>query len=69
MKKLLVTLLCVLQILMLCACGTEYTCLVCGKKTKKAYYDVGGTKVAVMCEDCAEEYWAPLDYENFRVKN
>lgn len=29
-----------------------------------AYYGIDGSEY--LCKDCAKEYWAPLDYKNFK---
>ena len=67
MKKRLVILLSMILLLALAACGIEYTCMKCGKTTSKAYYDLAAIEEQVMCEDCARQYWMPLNYENYRV--
>lgn len=64
MKKLFVILISMLLLLALSACGEEYTCISCGETTRKAYYDLGGMP---MCEACAQQYWLPLDYEDYRI--
>ena len=58
----------VLLVLLLCSCGKRYTCCMCGKTTNKAYYDLAAIEEQVMCEDCARQYWMPLDYKNYRVR-
>ena len=68
MKKLVVILIGAVLLLALSSCGKEYTCNECGKKTSKAYYDLSAIEEQVMCEDCARQYWMPLDYRNYRVK-
>lgn len=68
MKKLVVILIGAVLLLSLSSCGKEYTCNECGKKTSKAYYDLSAIEEQVMCEDCARQYWMPLDYRNYRVK-
>lgn len=68
MKKLLVLIIGMILLLVLTACGKEYICQDCGKTTRKAYYDMAASESQVMCEDCARQYWMPLDYENYRVK-
>ena len=68
MKKIAAFLAGIMLLLLLCACGKEYTCIVCGENTRKAYYDMAASKEQVMCESCAQKYWMPLDYENYRVK-
>ena len=68
MKKLLAILLSTLLLLALSACGKAYTCMKCGETTRKAYYDMAASKSQVMCEDCAHQYWMPLDYEQYRVE-
>ena len=69
MKKLAVLFISAILVLMLLSsCGKEYTCMLCGRTTSKAYYDMSAIEEEVMCEDCARKYWMPLDYENYRVK-
>ena len=68
MKKRLVILLSMILLLALTACGKEYTCITCGETTRKAYYDMAASESQVMCEDCARQYWMPLNYEQYRVK-
>ncbi len=68
MKKVIVTIvMSLLAALCLTACKS-YTCCVCEKTTSKAYYDLGKTEYSVMCENCAEMYWMPFDYKDYRVK-
>ncbi len=45
----------------------SHTCSRCGKKTIVAYYDPLDTD-EYFCEDCAKEYFAPLPYQNYRVR-
>lgn len=67
MKKNFILLICLLMsVLVFSSCGKKYECEGCGVKTSKMYYDMDGD--ISYCEDCAREYWAPFDYENFRVK-
>ena len=69
MKKIILTVVSVLVLaLLLCSCGSTYTCCRCGDETTKAYYQMNADKNNVMCEDCARSYWMPLDYESKRVK-
>ena len=51
------------------ACGKSYTCCECGTTVKTAYYDMSHSDEYVMCKDCAEDYWWPLDYKQFKVTN
>ena len=67
MKKVLLIITLILACL-LSACGTTYTCKDCNKSTTKAYYDLNANDSSVMCEECAREYWIPLDYSTYRVK-
>ncbi len=53
--------------LLLSACGKSYTCYRCEETTKKAYYDMAASKEQVLCEECARQYWIPLDYEKYKV--
>lgn len=46
--------------------GKRYTCSRCETSTHKIYYDLDGQPE--LCEDCAKDYWAPFDYEKYRVK-
>lgn len=50
-----------------CSCGPTYTCSRCGASTSNVYYDMSSSRESVMCEDCAREYWMPLDYQNYKV--
>ena len=68
MKKLILFLAVTLLLGLFTACGAKYTCYDCGKTTSKAFYDYSADKERVLCEDCAREYWMPLDYTRFRVK-
>lgn len=58
--------------IMMCAifvlggCGQKYMCRECEKAVRTIYYDIDGD--AAYCEDCAKEYWAPFDYNEYRVK-
>ena len=65
MKRFLALLLVALLLVTLVACGS-YTCYDCGKTTSKAYYSMDEDRA--LCEDCARSYWAPFDYESFRIK-
>lgn len=57
--------LCGLLLLGLVGCGASFVCDECGQeRTGKAYYGMSGEDV--MCEDCARDYWMPLDYTQFR---
>ena len=67
MKKIISVLLMMCAILALGGCGQKYVCRGCDKAVTKIYYDFDGN--ASYCEDCAEGYWAPLDYTQYRVKN
>ena len=68
MKKIFIIFIGTVLLLTLSSCGKEYTCNECGKTTSKAYYDMAAIEEQVMCEDCAHQYWMPLDYEKYRVK-
>lgn len=69
MKKKLALMACGMALLIsLAGCGQSYTCALCGTTTKEAYYDADGDINYPMCKDCAREYWAPLPYENYRIK-
>lgn len=69
MKKIIsVILTAVVIICVLSACGKTFVCHDCGKKTSKAYYDMKADINYVMCEECAQQYWMPLDYKTYRVK-
>ena len=68
MKKIFIIFIGTVLLLTLSSCGKEYTCNECGETTRKAYYDMAAIEEQVMCEDCARQYWMPLDYENYRVK-
>lgn len=68
MKKIISYIIAVATLtILLCACGMQYTCNDCGKTTSKAYYDMDADIEDVLCEDCAREYWMPLDYRTYRV--
>ena len=68
-KRILAVTACALSVMMLFAgCGKKYVCDRCDEVTSKAYYDVNITENSVLCEDCAREYWMPLDYNAYRVK-
>lgn len=66
MKKIMAALLVILTIVFLAGCGKSYTCSICGKSTRKAYYDSFDTD-SYFCEDCARDYYAPFPYEGFRI--
>nr|WP_297704007.1 zinc-ribbon domain-containing protein [uncultured Butyrivibrio sp.] len=44
----------------------KYTCTVCGKTVKTAYYDPYDDDT-IFCEDCAREYFAPFNYEMYKI--
>ncbi|MBP3195928.1 MAG: zinc ribbon domain-containing protein [Butyrivibrio sp.] len=44
----------------------KYKCTVCGKTVKTAYYDPFDDDT-IFCEDCAREYFAPFDYEMYKI--
>lgn len=55
----------ILAIVMLTACGKNWTCDQCGKDFHgTAYYDY--TETMTFCEDCARSYWMPLPYQNYK---
>lgn len=43
-----------------------FTCDYCGKTAYTAYQTLSGD--SRICKECAVEYWAPFDVENFKVK-
>ena len=46
------------------ACGEDFVCNRCkGNFYGTSYHDVRGN--GTMCEDCAERYWQPFDYEDY----
>nr|WP_297704004.1 zinc-ribbon domain-containing protein [uncultured Butyrivibrio sp.] len=45
-----------------------YTCSVCGKTVKTAYYDPYDYN-SVFCADCARSYFAPFPYEAYKITN
>ena len=63
-KDIFVVLIC---ILILCGCGTTYTCARCKEEISEAYYDPfrEGT---YYCEECAKKYFAPLPYMEYKVE-
>lgn len=67
-KRLAALVVGLLLLFSLVGCGESYTCAVCDKTTREAYYDANGNIDYPMCKDCAREYWAPLPYESYRIK-
>lgn len=67
MRKFLMLFMVVCIIFMFGGCGQKFICRRCDKKVSKAYYDFDG-KIS-FCKDCARDYWAPLDYEDYVVKD
>lgn len=65
MKKIIVSISLLLVSFLVSSCGESYTCNMCEQSTTKAYYDIDGK---YLCESCAEDYWIPLDYNNYKVK-
>ncbi len=71
MKKVVRTVLAVVMICAFCvitsSCKAK-TCDLCGKNYHGASYYYGVTKNDMekdVCRDCAANYWAPLNVENF----
>ena len=55
----------ILAMVMLAACGKDWTCDECGKNFHgDAYYDY--TETMTLCKDCARTYWMPLPYQNYK---
>lgn len=65
--KVRVLLVIALLIVLCCGCGEKYTCARCEETTKEAYYDPFRDDT-YYCVDCAEKYFAPFPYTNYRVK-
>jgi len=65
MKRMIGLALAIIMMLALSACGKHWTCGKCEKEFYGAAYEDGFTD-DVMCEDCAEEYYWPLPYEQFK---
>ena len=66
-KQICLILVSTLLMILLTACGKEWTCDNCGKEFRgTAYYGYSSTET--MCEDCARTYWAPFSYKNFAKK-
>ena len=63
-KKKVLACICLitLVLLLLTACGKQYTCSYCEKTFRGKAYD-GFLADLTLCEDCAREYWAPFSYE------
>lgn len=55
----------IFTMIILAACGKDWTCDECGKSFHgDAYYDY--TERMTLCEDCARTYWMPLPYQNYK---
>ena len=66
MKKIIIALVLIFA-LSLTACGKNWVCDECGKSfSGKAYYGFNTTET--FCEDCARQYWMPLNYQNYVKK-
>lgn len=53
------------MVFMLTGCGKKWTCDSCEKNwTGDAYY--GGDYSDVLCDECAQRYWNPLPYKEYK---
>ena len=69
-SKILTSLMLVIVILFsITACGgSSYTCSNCKNEFKgTSYYDMTPDNNRVMCSDCAQKYWMPLDYRTYKA--
>lgn len=67
MRRIFCLFITVCTIFMLNGCGQKHICRKCEKAVSNAYYDIDGD--IAYCKDCAKDYWAPFDYEEYRVKD
>ena len=68
MKKMASIILILILALQCVGCGKTYTCSVCEKETKEAYYNPFHEGV-YMCKKCAMDYFAPLPYDSYKVED
>lgn len=65
MKKRLI-IVCFMLAIFCCSCGATYECSRCKNKVSEAYYDPFGS-YEYLCGDCAESYFSPMPYSNYKV--